>query len=107
MGYGNAEEAVRAMYQSSGAMDEFNKLKPSLSGKQMQLVVAFNRLSCERKLEQGAPLQIKDRDIHYYQQHNGSHGYAPDLFVHAIRSIDAEYITQRCEEMRRKMKNRG
>lgn len=95
------------MYQNSGSIDEFNKLKPKLTGNQLSLISSFNKLSCERRLEQGAPLQIKDRDIHYHQQHNGSHGYAPDLFLHAIRSIDAEYITQRCEEIRRKMKSRG
>ncbi len=94
------------MYERSGSLDEFYKLKPKLSTKQTMLLNAFNRLSQERKLENGGPLQIKDRDIHYYQHHNGSNGYAPDLFIMAIHEIDQEYITQTCDELRRKI-NKG
>lgn len=89
-----------------GNIDDFHKLKPQLSNKQMMLLNAFNRLSQERRLENGGPMPIKDLDIHYYQNHNGSHGYAPDLFIIAIHEIDQEYITQTCDEMRRKM-NKG
>lgn len=92
------------MYERSGAIDEFNKLKPRLTGNQLMLLGAFNRLSQERRTEQGAPLAIKDRDIHYYQHHNGSHSYASDLFIIAIHDIDQEYIKQRCDEIRRKIK---
>ena len=63
---------------------------------------AFNQLSVERKTEQGAPFPIKEKATRYYQKHHSSQGYAPDLFITAIRLIDNEYITQRCEEMRRK-----
>lgn len=94
------------MYEQSGATDEFYKLKPQLTSKQTMLLNAFNRLSQERRTEQSAPMPIKDRDIHYYQQHNGSHGFAPDLFIMAIHDIDQEYIKQRCDEIRRKM-NKG
>lgn len=94
------------MYQQSGQIEEFNRLKPRLTGKQYMLLSAFNRLSQERRLENGGPMPIKDRDIRYYQQHNGSHGYAPDLFIMAIHDIDQEYIKQTCDEMRRKM-NKG
>ncbi len=64
------------------------------------LLNAFNRLSQERRLENGGPLQIKDRDIHYHQHHNGSNGYAPDLFVMAIHDVDQEYIDRRCKEIK-------
>ncbi len=57
-------------------------------------------------MEQGAPYPIKDKDIRYYQEFNGSCNYAPDLFIMAIHSIDNEYIKQQCEEMRRKA-NKG
>lgn len=67
---------------------------------------AFNRLSQERETQQNAPMPIKDRDIIYYQGYNGSHGYAPDLFLLAIRDIDQDYISQRCEEIKRKL-NKG
>lgn len=89
-----------------GSVEEFYRLKPKLTTKQFMLLNAFNRLSQERRLESGGPLQIKDRGIHYYQQHNGSHGYAPDLFIMAIHEVDQEYIKQTCDEMRRKM-NKG
>ena len=94
------------MYQQSGQLEEFNRLKPKLTAKQFALLNAFTNLSLERRLEGGGPLRIKDIDIHYYQHHNGSHGYAPDLFIMAIHDVDQEYITQTCDEMRRKM-NKG
>jgi len=94
------------MYERSGSLDEFYKLKPKLTTKQFSLLSAFNRLSQERRLENGGPMPIKDRDIHYYQHHNGSHGYAPDLFIMAIHGVDQEYITQTCDELRRKT-NKG
>jgi hypothetical protein len=94
------------MYDRMGNADDFYKLKPKLSNKQMMLLNAFNRLSQERRLENGGPMPIKDRDIHYYQHHSGSHGCAPDLFIMAIHEVDQEYITQTCDEMRRKM-NKG
>lgn len=94
------------MYERSGATDEFYKLKPRLTNKQANLLNAFNRLSQERETQSGAPMTIKDRHIHYYQHHNGSHGFASDLFILAIHDIDQEYIKQRCDEIRRKM-NKG
>jgi len=92
------------MYKNSGEESKFYELKPKLTEKQVKLLSAFYRLSQERETESGAPLPIKDRDIHYYQKFNGSFGYADDLFVIAINSIDQEYVTQKCEEIRRKMK---
>jgi len=92
------------MYKSSGKESEFYELKPKLTEIQIKLLSAFYRLSQERETESGAPLPIKDRDIHYYQKYNGSCGYDADLFVMAINGIDQEYVTQKCEEIRRKMK---
>jgi len=94
------------MYEQDGLIDDFYTLKPKLTTNQMMLSNSFNRLSQERRTEQGAPLRIKDRDIHYYQSHNGSNGYAADLFIMAIRDIDQEYVEQRCDEIRRKI-NKG
>lgn len=91
---------VRLEYKKVGQLEEFNKLKPKLAAKQLALLNAFNRLSQERRLENGGPMPIKDRDIHYYQHHNGSHGYAPDLFIMAIHGVDQEYIDRRCKDMK-------
>jgi hypothetical protein len=66
------------------------------------LANAFNQLSQERRTESGAPFPIKEKAIRYHMKHYGSYNYAPDLFIMAIRLIDNEYITQQCEEMRRK-----
>lgn len=85
-------------------MDDFNELKPQITHRQQVLLNAFYRLSNERTTEQGAPYPIKDKDIHYWQSVNGSCSYAPDLFIMAIHAIDSEYITQQCDEMRRKAK---
>ena len=94
------------LFKAQGQLDELYELKPELTTQQQQLVNAFNRLSQERKTENGAPFPITDRDIRSYQKHNGSCLYAPDLFMIAIHAIDSEYITQQCEEMRRKA-NKG
>jgi len=94
------------MYEQMGQVEEFYKIKPELTSSQLILMSSFNRLSQERNTEGGAPLKIRDKDIHYYQSCNGSHGYAPDLFVIAIREIDQEYITLRCEEIKRKTKGK-
>ena len=93
------------MYERSGIIEEYNKLKPNLTPRQVSLLCAFNRLSQERRSENGCPLQIKDRDIHYYQSCKGSHGYAPDMFEIAIHDIDNEHIKQRIEEITRKNKD--
>lgn len=94
------------MYQAQGQEAEFYDLKPQLTSRQLSLMSAFNQLSQERQTEQGAPFPIKEKSIRYYQRFNGSYNYAPDLFIMGIRLIDNEYITQQCEEMRRKA-NRG
>ena len=65
---------------------------------------SFNRLSQERKTEQGAPFAIKAKDIDYYVRYNGSGLYPDDLFALAIHEIDSEYIKMRCEEIKRKTK---
>lgn len=92
------------MYERSGELDLFYEKKPQLTKRQVSLIGAFNCLSQERGLEQGAPMPIKDRDIRYYQRYNGSLGYAPDLFLFAINDLDQEYVNHRCEEIRRKIK---
>ena len=63
-------------------------------------------MSQERRTQSGAPMPIKDRNIHYYQLHNGSHGFAPDLFIMAmdkevndkVREI-AEYLDSILDEL--------
>lgn len=70
------------------------------------LLNAFYRLSQERRVEQGAPLSIVDKDIYYYQSNNGSCSLAPDLFIIAIHAIDSEYIKQKHDEIRRR-NNKG
>ena len=76
--------------------------KPTLTERQVNLLNAFYKLSQERSLEQGSPLSIKDKDIYFYIEKNGSYSMPEDLFIKAIHEIDSEYIKQRCEEMRRK-----
>jgi len=93
-------------YKRAKSLHLFYELKPSLTDKQVNLLSAFYKLSQERETINGAPLPIKDRDIHYYQKNNGSSGYAPDLFVMAINDIDQEYITKKCEEIKRKAKGK-
>lgn len=92
------------MYKRAGKEDQFFQLKPTLTDRQVLLSNAFYRLSQERESCNGAPMPIKDRDIHYYQKHNGSHGYADDLFLFAIHEIDNDYIKAKCEELSRKNK---
>jgi len=92
------------MYQQQGQLAEFDKLKPTLTAKQIFLMQSFNRLSQERKTEQGAPFAIREKDIHYYMRYNGSGSYPDDLFIFAIHEIDSEYIKMRCEEIKRKTK---
>lgn len=94
------------MYKAQGELADFYALKPKLTDRQQSLLSSFYRLSNERTTEQGAPYPIKEKDIRYYQRFNGSCSYAPDLFIIAIHAIDNEYITQQCEEMRRKA-NKG
>lgn len=94
-------------YKRAKSLDLFYELKPDLTDKQVNLLSAFYKLSQEREtMNGGAPLPIKDRDIHYYQEHNGSCGFAPDLFVTAINDIDLEYVTKKCEEIKRKTKGK-
>lgn len=83
-----------------GQLKEFELIKPNLTAAQQSLLNSFYRLSQERRMNESVPLPITDRDIHYYQDNNGSCGYAPDLFIIAIHAIDAEYIKRRCDELR-------
>lgn len=85
-------------------MNVFNTLKPQLTDKQLSLIGSFYKMSQERTIEQGAPYPIKAKEIHYYQDYNGSCSYAPDLFIIAIHAIDSEYIKNRCEQMRQESK---
>lgn len=77
-------------------------IKPELTNKQLNLLGSFYRLSQERRLNSDFPLPITDRDIHYYQSVNGSCYYADDLFIMLIHAIDAEYMTNKCNELARK-----
>ena len=86
--------------------DYIATIKPELTQRQAVLLSSFYRLSQERSLDQGVPLSIKDKDIIYYQEINGSHSFPDDLFMMAIREIDSEYIEQKIEEIRRKA-NKG
>lgn len=90
------------MYKQTGSESVFFELKPNLTDQQSLLLSAFYKLSQERATNNNAPLPIKECDIRYYQQFNGSCGYADDLFAIAINSIDNEHIKQQCEELRRK-----
>ena len=92
------------MYQSQGKLDEYEKLKPTLTENQIHLLNAFYRLSQERQMRENIPSSIRDKEIHYYQSIHGSCFYAPDIFVHAMRSIDSQYIQNTCDEIRRKTK---
>lgn len=89
------------MYKAQDKLDEFYKVKPELTNNQQMLLNAFYRLSQERRTEQGAPLSIKDKDIHYYQDRNGSCSLAPDLFQVAMHAIDSEYIKKKHDEIRK------
>jgi hypothetical protein len=93
-------------YYSSGNSQEYLELKPALTDRQQSLLSAFYRLSQERTVNQDAPYPIKEQDIRYYQQHYGSCHYPQDLFIMAIHEIDSEYITHRCEQMRRANKGK-
>lgn len=55
-------------------------------------------------MRENIPSSIRDKEIHYYQSIHGSCFYAPDIFVHAMRSIDSQYIQNTCDEIRRKTK---
>lgn len=92
------------MYEAQGISYQLEELKPNLEQNQILLLNAFYRLSQERRTQENVPLLIKDKDINYYQSIYGSCGYAPDIFVYAIRSIDAQYIENRCDEIKRKSK---
>lgn len=83
-------------------LHELEKIKPELTVKQRNLLGSFYRLSQERRLNNEFPLPIIDRDIHYYQLKNGSCTYTDDLFIMLIHEIDAEYIKNKCEELKRK-----
>ena len=88
------------MFKRSGDEQGFFNLKPVLTSNQLSLLSSFYSLSQERSLESGAPLSIKDSDIRYYLDHNCSH-YPDDLFLAAIHMLDANYIEQRCAEIKK------
>ena len=77
-----------------------------LTQRQVNIISAFYRLSQERELHDSQPLSIKDRDVNYYQEKNGSCSLPDDLFMIAIHEIDQEYIKHRQEEIRRR-NNKG
>ena len=88
------------MYKNAGDEQAFFSLKPKLTSTQQSLLSSFYRLSQERRLENSAPLPIKDKEIHYYLEYNSSH-YPNDLFLTAIHLLDAHYIEQRCNEIKK------
>lgn len=92
------------MYKAQGQLTEFEKIKPKLTEQQVMLANAFNRLGHERDLDQGYPVNIKEKDIRYYQYNNGSCCYASDLFIMAIRALDDDYIVNYYEKLKRKSK---
>lgn len=93
-------------YKRAKSLPLFFELKPKLTGKQANLLSAFYSMGQDRQYMNGAPLPIKSADIREHQKHNGSCGYAGDLFEMAIKTIDQEYVTHKCEEIKRKM-NKG
>ena len=102
VGYGEEEAAVYELHKTMGMLSVIEDIKPIMTSKQLSLLGAFYRLSQERGLNNDFPLPIKDKDIHYYQSVNGSCHYAGDLFIMLIHAIDAEYMTNKCNELVRK-----
>lgn len=95
VGYGEEEKQIWQMYKNSRNEQGFFDLKPELNSKQQGLLSSFYRLSQERELQNCAPLPIKDRDIYYFLDKNGS-SYPDDLFLTGIHMLDGHYIEQRC-----------
>lgn len=89
----------------AGRSEEIEKLKANMSENRHRLLSAFNQLSQERRLENGAPMPILNKSIREYIEYYGAIGYPDDLFIEAIQKIDSSYIDARCEEIRRKNKN--
>ena len=85
----------------SGTIEEFNELKPVLTEKQRNLHNSFIRVSNEREYSQGSPLGISERDIDYFINKYGCHGYAEDIFTNAILSLDSDYIQKKHAEIRK------
>ena len=88
----------------AGREDEIKSLKPVLNARRFGLLNAFNQLSQERRLENGAPMPILNKSIREFIEYYGAIGYPDDLFIEAIQKIDNAYIDARCEEIRRKNK---
>jgi len=104
VGYGQEEFEAVQMAKMAGRGDEIEKLKADMNEKRYRLLSAFNQMSQERRLENGAPMPILNKRIREYIEYYGANGYPDDLFIEAIQKIDNAYIDARCEEIRRKNK---